>query len=274
MYLIKKIYNKLFFLLTFGLILGMGIYSYVKLTGLKIDNAEQLRTLGESLLFIAIVFAIFLITIFYQLIRKNQHDVFDVLEKAKEHANQGNIDINSVRSLGKLGEKIFQINQELSELNDRRVERITTLSKENSFLYNILEVPALRVNLAGTVEKVSKGLTKKLQIEKEEIADKSLKDILEDFSFPPISRELESSKLVPIKSKLDPEFKDVSDSYYLVFYPIFNIKEQLSSSVAIMVTEEEYENLSKHSDLKNIPESEIISPIIQNLIDTRMHTEK
>jgi len=274
MYLIKKIYNKLFFLLTFGLILGMGIYSYVKLTGLKIDNAEQLRTLGESLLFIALVFAIFLITIFYQLVKKNQNDVFDVLEKAKEHANQGNIDINSVRSLGKLGEKIFQINQELSELNDRRVERITALSKENSFLYNILEVPALRVNLAGTVEKVSKGLTKKLQIEKEEIADKSLKDILEDFSFPPISRELESSKLVPIKSKLDPEFKDVSDSYYLVFYPIFNIKEQLSSSVAIMVTEQEYENLSKHSDLKNIPESEIISPIIQNLIDTRMHTEK
>lgn len=263
MYLIKRIYFQIFILMTIIILFGMGLYIYLNLTNMTPDSSIELKFLGEQVLFVAFIFVILFIGSYYYLIVRKEKDIYGELDKIKEYSEKGNINKNSVKKLGKLGEKIMLINAKLSELNEKRVKKITSLSKEINFLYNLVDIPIFSVNMKGEIDKVSKKLTTLLNVDKQNIIDKPINIIIDEINFESLAQELKQSKMVPIKSPLHPDLEKSSDLKYFAFYPIFNIKNELSSSVCILIEEEEYEQLRE-----NKPDEEKkagLSPLLDRL---------
>ena len=263
MYLIKKIYFRVFILLNIVILLGMGFYIYLNLTNMTPDSSIELKFVGEQSLFIAYIFVILFIGSYYYIVVRQEKDIYVELDKIKEYSEKGNINKNSVKKLGKLGEKIMLINAKLSELNEKRVKKITSLSKEINFLYNLIDIPIFSVNMKGEIDKVSKKLTYILDVDKQNIIDQPINIIIDEINFDSLAQELKQSKMVPIKSPLHPDLEKSSDLKYFAFYPIFNIKNELSSSVCILIDKEEYVQLQE-----NKPEEEKkpgLSPLLDRL---------
>ena len=265
MFLIKRIYILLFLLLMFAFIIGLGVVTYISLTGVDSANLVDLKLLGERILFISLIVGILIITSYYYLINKQEDNVYEELDKVKEYSQQGNINKNVISKLGKLGEKIMLINDKLSDLNNKRVEKITSLSKELNFLYNLIDVPVFSVNMKGEIDKTSKSFLKAVDLDKKELIDKPLNDLLKDVNFNSLVQSLRQSKMIPHKSSFltDPEGED--KMRYFVFYPIFNVKNNLANSVCIMVGKQEYERLKSNTIQDKSEEENGISPLLSRL---------
>lgn len=267
MYLIKRIYLFVFLLLTFLFIIGLGIIIYFTATSVNTGNAIDMKFLGERVLFIAILFSIVLVFAFHYLVRKKEQNIYEELDKIREYSQKGNINKNSIKKLGTLGDKIMLINEKLSDLNSKRVEKITALSKEINFLYNLIDVPVFSVNMKGEIDKVSKAFLKIIDYDKQDIIDKLVNDFIQDINFNSLTQELEQSKMVPLKSPIITDSEKEQKEKYFVFYPIFNIKNILSNSICIMVDKKEYEKLQTANHIHDNSEDKSLSPLLNKLLD-------
>jgi transcriptional regulator with PAS, ATPase and Fis domain len=266
MILIKKIYIRIFTFLAFVCIIGLGSYIYFHLNDISTINPIFLKFISERIFFFSIIFSILLILAFYYLIYKQENNIYEELDKIKEYSQKGNINKISVQKLGKLGEKIMLLNDKLSDLNDKRVEKITSLSKEINFLYNLIDVPVFSVNMKGEIDKVSKNFINELKYDKKDIIDKSVTDIVTDVNFNALTQELKQSKMVPLKSSLSLDPKEDGEKKYFVFYPIFNVKNKLTNSICIMVDKAEYDKLQTGT-VKDVSEENGTSPLLKRLFD-------
>lgn len=253
MYLLKKKYFYYLLFITIGILLGYSIWGYFALMNNGGYQSYEIKYIAECFIFSALLL-ISLIGGFFIYMFQKSVSIYRELDKIHELFDKGNYYTqNSFNKLGLLGEKILKINRYLISLNDLKTKKISSDSKVVNFLLNHSVHELLLFKNNGVVTKSSKVFLEKNDLTKDDIIDKSIDAMVEKFEFFNILPELAKGQHVTLKKKVF--FKDDDETgaiKYMVFFPIFNITNDLSAAVCMFVSEGKF---NKYSQMTKNPES-------------------
>ncbi len=252
MFLIKKKYFYLLSFLTISILLGFSVWGYISLMNNGGQQSFEVKYIAESFIFTALLLISLTGGVFIYITHRSIN-TFKELDRIIDLFNRGNFYTqNSFKKLDILGEKILKINRHLIDLNDLKSKKISSDSKIINFLMNHTHEEMLILKNNGTIAKASKPFLDKNELKKEKIIDNSIDTLAEKFEFINIYQELNKGQHVALKKKL--QLKENADTVikYMVFFPIFNITNDLSNAICIFVSEGRF---NKYSQMSKNPEN-------------------
>ncbi len=268
MFLVKKRWLLSILILAVLMIISLGINYYLSLSKITRGAESTIKLLSENFIYLTIIFVAVLIGFLIALFLKS-NSVLKELDKIAELSRQGvAIPYGSLKRLGGLGEKIMVINSGLSRLNEVKSKKISSLSKINNFIFNIIDLRVFITDVNGQITKVSKGLLEYLDIERKTILDNNVDSILDDFNFSALAQELRRSQHVPIKRDIQVKPDVTPHEEYFVFYPIFNYQNKLANSLCLLVEKALYDKLASKTPTESLQSKEAhVSPLLKRLLD-------
>jgi PAS domain-containing protein len=238
----------LLLLLCCGAVLFFGIRDYRVIGRSASLSPEELKILSETVLFLSIVFSVVILLLF-GLILLRSRNISRELDKITEMTRYGNFSFEeSLRRIGPLGNKIRQLNQRLTELNEMKTLRISSLAAINAFLLNNIRLALLITDITGKISSLSPRCLEKLKIEPGEAAGKHITEVLPELDFQMVISRLE-------KQHTELLLSDLRDSP--TFYPVFNRKNELSNIICTLGKEEIVTKLSKYDEDRAKPTSRV-----------------
>jgi len=245
MFLIQNKYYYILIILTVGVLLGFSIWGYFALMHNGGQQSYEIKYIAECFIFTALLLISLISGLFIYMVHRSVN-VYKELDKIIELFDKGNYYTqNSFNKLDALGEKIIKINRHLISLNDLKSKKISSDSKIINFLMNHTHEQMLILKINGTITKVSKTFLEKNEVKKEDIVDSSIDTITEKFEFINIFQELTKGQHVALKKKLQLQGDEDSVVKYMVFFPIFNITNDLSNAICIFVSEGRFNKLNQ-----------------------------
>lgn len=236
---IRRTLILLLLLLCCGAVLFFGIRDYLMLGRSASLSPEELKIRSETVLFLSIVFSVVILLVF-GLILLRSRNISRELDKITEMTRYGNFSFEeSLRRIGPLGDKIRQLNQRLTELNEMKTLRISSLAAINAFLLNNIRLALLITDITGKISSLSPRCPEKLKIESGEAVGKHITEVLPELDFQAAITRLERLHTELVLS-------DLKDSPTL--YPVFNRKNELSNIVCILGKEEIVTKISKYAE--------------------------
>lgn len=244
----KKAYFYLFFLLCIVLVLILGLKGYFYFTDVPIKSRGDIKYHSENMLFIAILFSLILMTSLI-LLRVKSRNILKELDKVIELSRFGTFYFEEyLDKMGQLGDRIKHLHYDLNMLNEKKSLKISSLSKLNDFLVENIDLALSITDPQGKIINVSKKLITKYKIEKKDIHDQFMNNIILNLNTENIASQLETTKNFLVNKKMKLKIKDISFDSDVVFYPIFNAKNQLAHIVFILGGEDIIEALTKKAE--------------------------
>ena len=254
MFLLKKKYFYYLIIFTVSILLGFSIWGYFALMNNGGYHSFELKYIAECFIFTALLLISVIGGMFIFMLQKSV-SIYKELDKINELFQGGNYYTqNSFNKLGPLGEKILKINRHLISLNDLKTKKISSDSKVINFLLNQSVHELLVFKNNGVVSRASKAFLEKNEVTKDDIIDKNIDAMVEKFEFFNIVPELNKGQHVALKKKI--HFKDDDETgvvKYMVFFPIFNLTNDLSAAVCMFVSEGKF---NKYKEMSKNPESD------------------
>ena len=236
---IRRTLIVLLLLLCCGAVLFLGIRDYLMIAGSASLSQEELKIRSETVLFLSIVFSVGILLLF-GLILLRSRNISRELDKITEMTRYGNFSFEeSLRRIGPLGDKIRQLNQRLTELNEMKSLRISSLAAINSFFLNNIRLALLVTDITGKISGLSPRCLEKLKIESGEAVGKHITEVLPELDFQAAVARLE-------KQHTELVLSDLKDSPTL--YPVFNRKNDLSNVICILGKEQIVTKIPKRAE--------------------------
>jgi hypothetical protein len=230
------------------MIIMVGVINYIRLTSLETLDILLMKFYAENLIYISIVSVIILIVSFF-IIHRGGIRVLKEIDKITEISISGRyFSAEYTRKLGKLGEKINRLFSELNRLNDMKSLKISAISNLNSFLLENIDLHVLIADIGGVVQACSKRLLDKLDITLQDLKGKNLQAVITDLDFNGVISELEKTRSAYAKEKCVLSVGETSYQSQLVFYPIFNVKSELSNIICISEKEAILSSITRKAD--------------------------
>ena len=256
---IRRVLFIFLLLLSCGAVLFFGIRDYLVLAGSAPLAQGELKIRSETVLYLAIVFTV-VILLAFSLVLLRSHNISRELDKISEMTRYGNFSIEgSLGRIGPLGEKIRQLNQRLTELNEMKSLRISSLASINSFLLNNSRLALLITDITGKISSISARYLEKLKIESGEVVGKHITEVLPELDFQASVAALE-------KGHAELELDDLKDTPTL--YPVFNSRNELSNIICVLGHEEIVTKVSKYGEERVKPVSRV-TRLVRRYLRTR-----
>lgn len=251
MFLLKRKYFYYLVIITTVVLMGYSVWGYYALMNNGGYQSFEIKYIAECFIFSALLLISLVCGLFIYLFHKST-DIYKELDKINELFDKGNYYTqNSFKKLGPLGTRILGINRHLVSLNDLKTKKISYDSKVINFLLNhtIHEILLFKNN--GIVAKASKVFLEKNSLAKEDIVEKNIDSMVEKFEFFNIIPILNKGQHVAMKKKVT--FVDTSTGFtkYLIFFPIFNIANDLAGVICMFVSEGKF---NKYNQMIKNPE--------------------
>jgi PAS domain-containing protein len=228
-------------LLCCGAVLFFGIRDYLMIGRSASLSPEELKIRSETILFLSIIFSVVILLLFGWILLRSRN-ISRELDKIIEMTRYGNFSFEeSLRRIGPLGDKIRQLNQRLTELNEMKTLRISALAAINAFLLNNTRLAMLITDITGKISGLSARCLEKLKIEPGAAVGKHITEILPELDFQSLISTLE-------KQHTELVLSDLKDSPTL--YPVFNRKNELSNIICILGKEEIVTKISKYAEVR------------------------
>jgi PAS domain-containing protein len=207
----------------------LGIRGYLLLRDATGLDPQELRSRGESFLYLAVVFATF-IGIFVLSILLRSRNITRELDKVVDIARHGSFSFGeSLKRLGPLGPRIQSLNARLTDLNEKRSLRISSMAAINAFLLNNIRLQVLITDITGKLTGVSPRAAEKLGIERLELVGRFINDVLEEVDFQAVVSRLEKERV---------ELTTGDDRNPIAYYPVMNRNNELSNVICVVGKEE------------------------------------
>lgn len=249
MLLIKKNYFYFIFLAGFLIIIGLGFRSYFVITEYNTQQDVTLKYYAENFFYLSVIFSIALLLIMV-FIRYRTTSILKELDKIIELSKYGSFSNKEyLIKLGPLGDKINNLNLELSTLNEKKSLKISSLFSINNFLFENMDLNLFLTDIQGKVISCSKKFLVQHNIYKKDILDDFLNNFTIAFDLDQVIQDLENSKTYLILKAIKFEIKNNKFESDLILYPIFNYKNELSNIICILESQNLIEQLSKKADL-------------------------
>lgn len=243
MYLVSKKRYYFIFATVIILMTAAGIYGYLVFSGIEPEDQITLKFFAENFIFYTLLVMIFLIFLFVLTVVRSEN-IFRELDKVIELSRQGKyLSGNQLRKLGRLGDKIIEINAQLSSLNEMKSVKISSLSNTVNLLLEESVRPLILLDVQGKVSKVSKAVLEIFKIESKEITDLHVETIFPDFNFSKIQAELKQSKFVNLETKFKLDSFEKAVDVYLIVYPVLNYQNEVAGLVCRLESRENYHDL-------------------------------
>jgi PAS domain-containing protein len=150
--------------------------------------------------------------------------------------------------MGPLGDKILQLNQRLTELNEMKSLRISSLASINAFLLNNSRLALLVTDITGKITSASARCLEKLKKETGEVVGRHISEVLTELDFQSSIARIE-------KQPGELELSELKESPTL--YPVFNSKNELSNIICVLGKEEIVTKVTKHAEERSKPASRV-----------------
>lgn len=248
MILVKRIPLYTAFFIIGVLMIMPGVINYFRLTDIETFDVGLVKFYAENLVYLGIVSMIILLASIF-IIHRGGIRVLKEIDKAAEISRSGRYySIEYTKKLGRLGDKINRLFLELNKLNSMKSLKISALSNINSFLLDNTDLHLLISDIEGTIQTCSKRLLDKLNIEIQEIKGKSFTEVITDLDFQKIIFELERNRSSISKEKGLLSIGEGRYQSHLVFYPIFNVNNEISNILCISEKEAILSSISRKAD--------------------------
>jgi len=236
---IRRVLFIVLLLLSCAAVLFLGIRDYVLIGGSAELASAEIKLRAESVLYLSIVFSLFQLLVFGVVLLRSRK-IFRELDKISDMTRYGNFSIaNSLRRLGPLGEKIGQLNQRLTDLNEMKGLRISSLAAVNTFLLNNSRLALMILDITGKVTKISPRCRERLKLEEKEVVGRHISEFVPDLNFQTAVTRIE-------KQHIELEMSELKESPTL--YPVFNRRGELSDLICILGKEEIVTGISKFTE--------------------------
>jgi len=254
MFLLKNKYFYILITLTIGILLSFSIWGYLALMNNGGHQSYEIKYIAECFIFSALLLTSVIAGIFIY-VHQRSIDIYKELDKMYELFDRGNYYTQtSFKKLGPLGDKIIRINRYLITVNDLKTKKISSDSKIMNFLLRQIHEEMIILKNSGTIIKASKEFLEKNGLEKDEFIGSSLDNIVEKFEIQNILNDLSKGQHVAVKRKVHLKTDDEHGTVkYMIFFPIFNIANDLSNSICIFVSEGRFK---KFGDAKKVESSD------------------
>ncbi|MDO9548358.1 MAG: PAS domain-containing protein [Candidatus Marinimicrobia bacterium] len=239
MFLISKFRVYLFFLFAVLTILFIGIHGYLSFSEIEVGNVLSMKYLAENFIYYVIVLLIVLTIIFVSMLVKSKN-IFKELEKVIELSRQGKYSSGmQLKKLGRLGDKVIEINTHLNSLNEMKSLKISSMSNIVNFLLDKAEAPMLLLDAQGMIIKVSRYLLEQMEISEKDLINKYAENIFDKFLYSSVMIELRKSKYITLQSPLMIDSFEKPIDVNIVAFPIINYKNEISNCICTIITKEE-----------------------------------
>ena len=245
---IRRILFILLLLLSFAAVMFFGIRDYLLITGSAGLSQGEMKIRGETVLYLSIVFSAAILLCF-SLVLLRSRDIYRELDKISDMTRYGNFSIaGSLGRIGPLGDRILQLNQRLTELNEMKSLRISSLAAINAFLLNNSRLAVLITNITGKITSVSTRCLEKLKKESAEVVGRHITEILPELDF-------QSSIATLEKQPGELELREMNNAPTL--YPVLNSRNELSYIICVLGREEIVKKISKYAEERAKPASQV-----------------
>jgi len=274
MFLISKFRVYMFYVFAVVAFLLIGFHGYLTFSHVEAGDALTLKYFAENFIYYGIVLLIILTVIFISTLVKSKN-IYRELEKVIELSRQGKyFSGDQLKKLGKLGDKIIDINSQLNSLNEMKSLKISSLSNTVNFMLDKSNLSVLVLDAQGLISKVSRKLLEDLQIEEKDILNKFAEDILDNFNYSNVINELKKSKYVILKSPLIIETSNLRIDVNMVIFSIFNYRNDISNCACVLLSEETFQQLAERKssiafkqESKKIPIEDQDLPLYKKFTD-------
>jgi len=247
MFLISKFRIYLLYIFAILAFLLIGIYGYLTFSHVEAGDLLSLKYFTENFIYYTIVLLIILTIIFVSTLVKSKN-IYRELEKVIELSKQGKYSSGKqLKKLGRLGEKIIEINAHLNSLNEMKSLKISSMSNIVNFLLDKAESQMLLLDAQGMIIKISRHLYEQLEISEKDLIGKYAENIFDKFNYSNVMLKLRKSKYMTLQTSLMIESFEKPIDTNIVIFPIMNYKNELSNSICTLITKKE---LSKYEVVK------------------------
>jgi hypothetical protein len=189
-----------------------------------------------------------MVIVFLLIIRRSIH-VLNELDKITQLSKHGRYySGDSLKRLGTLGDKIDNLFLELNRLNDMKSIKISTLSNVNQFFLENIHLKLVITDVQGTILHCSGDFIEYMSIDKSFIISKPISSLIENFDFQEIITDIGKTRRPVLKQSLKLNMGNKSLAGSVEFFPIYNIRTELSNIICISEKETVLTELSKKAD--------------------------
>ena len=236
MYSIRKGLLVATFALAVLVVLGLGIYGYLVIKSIGAAGDLNAKYLAERQIYVAIICTLFLLAMSAFVISRSR-TLFKEIDKIADLTRHGHGQTGEfLKRLGGLGERFGVLVEELGRLNEMRTLKISSLVNMNGFLIDNMDMKILTIDLKGRITQCSKKALLKLKMEKGTLQQKDIGEIVAGVNYAEIISELAKTR------------RAVTRKGDLIFYPVFNSKNELSDVICIMEAGTTADELSKRAE--------------------------
>ena len=260
MLLVKKVPFYTAFVILALIMLVLGVLNFSRLSGMSallltrgsVHDVEQvtmdLKFYAESLLYLSFLGTAVLLAALF-IVHRGGVRVLTQIDKATELSRQGRyFSGESVKKLGKLGEKITRLFGELKRLDTMKSLKISELTNLAGFLLEESHIHCFIADTQGRIGQVSRQLAERLKIDKLDMRGRTVADVIGDLDFKEVLTRLEQERVPVQKKGLVLRIGDTRAQGQLTFHPVFNSRNELAAVACISEKETLLEEISKKAD--------------------------
>jgi hypothetical protein len=257
MILVKRVVFYGVFFIIGALIIMLGVVNYLRLADIEAYNILLIKFYAENLLYLSIVSVIILL-VSVLIIHRGGTRVLKEIDKVTELSGYGRYySEEHMKKLGRLGEKINRLFLELNRLNDMKSFKISSVSNLNVFFLDNTHLHLFITDIEGTIQSCSRILLDKLKIAVQDMRGKNFSDVIKDLDFNELVLELQRSHTAVTREKVLLTAAEKSFQSQFVFYPILNVKNELSNIVCVSEKETLLASISKKAEQISIAQKKI-----------------
>jgi len=182
----------IFLMLTGALLcLALGVYGYLLVTQAAGADSTVVKVLAERMLFLGLLAAIavvgFSAAVFIRSVRI--HAALDRLVALSRLS--GGFSGEPLSRLGELGTRISELYKHVTEVSEKKSQKISAISSLNQFLLNRIELKIVITDVAGRITQLSKPFVDEQESGRQDFLGLHVNQLLPDLNFHEVFTTLE-----------------------------------------------------------------------------------
>jgi len=237
MVIIRRIYLGLLFSFCLLAIVGLGLQCYYFFIQLNPRDQLSIKYYAENLLFVAAALAVILILLFLWILSRSV-SVYHELDKIADLAQTGNYAFGKqAGKLGTLGRYIISISAHLKQLNEMKSYKLSAQASLIKFLMDNTRLKLILFNAHGNIDDWSPVFLQEFDLDENDLRGKTIENLVDELNLPLLLSEMKMAKRFGIRKNISFTPGGLIYNRFLVFYPVFDLRNELS--VGLMSVEDE-----------------------------------
>jgi PAS domain-containing protein len=215
--LVKRYLLIVGFVFAAAAILGIGLLGYFSFAGTPGSASAAFR--GENLVFAAVTAVIVLTTLVWRLFLGSRR-VDREMDRLIESSRYGGFSIeHRAKTLGSFGVRLATLHRELTNLNQKKSEKMSAMHALIELLCDNLETPVVVLDAVGSVVYAGKSYLEHANVPQTEVERHPISDLVEDLRWAEISAELRRTHAAVERSLSGNDLR---------FYPVRDVQNEIS----------------------------------------------